>query len=114
MQVLRSMVPKAFLKSRHATTCVGLSAKCAFKAVVIASPPWGGADAKLSISEKDFQVGLGRLQQKVAEKFGPKHAYQNRSDGPPSFVQVHQSVGSPQPSPPGGSFSGSGMGAKPL
>ena len=41
MQVLRSMDPKAFLKSRQATTCVGLSARCAFNAVVIASPLWG-------------------------------------------------------------------------
>ena len=52
--------PNAFLKSKQATTCVGLSANGLSK--LWSSPvPLGGSDAKLSISEKDFQVGLGRL-----------------------------------------------------
>ena len=75
------------LKSRHATTWEGLSARRALSAVVMASPPWGGgADPKLSISEKDSQVGLGWFQGQMAQQLGPEHANQDRSDAPTLLV----------------------------
>ena len=41
MHVLRCNVPKAFLKSRLAITCVGLAASRARMDKVMANPPWG-------------------------------------------------------------------------
>ena len=86
MHVLRSMVPKAFLKSRQATTCVGLSARCALRAVVIASPPWGVPMPNCLSRRKTSKSDLAGCRQKVAEEFGPEGPYQCGSDGPSSFV----------------------------
>ena len=92
MQVLRFKVPKAFLKSKLAMTCLGLAASLARMESVMAKPPWGGANSKLLAFQKGFKIRPGLGKKEMTDKFGPDHADENGSDPPTSFIKTNKFV----------------------
>ena len=55
--------------------------------------PLGGSYPKLSVLQKRFQVGLGRLQQEVAQKLGPHHSNEYGSNGSPPLCPDRPAYG---------------------
>ena len=67
---VRSVVPKACLKSRQATTCEGLSINLARKAVVMTNPPWGVPIPNCRFRRKTSKSDLACLRRRWLRSLG--------------------------------------------